>query len=44
VLIVVRDSGSGFDVSAVPDPMSAENKIKSSGRGVFLIKSFGVIE
>ncbi|MDH3629136.1 MAG: ATP-binding protein [Acidobacteriota bacterium] len=37
VLIVVRDPGTGFDVSAVPDPTSAQNKVKSSGRGVFLI-------
>ena len=37
VLIVIRDPGSGFDVSTVPDPMSADNKLRSSGRGVFLI-------
>lgn len=37
LLIVVRDPGAGFDVAAVPDPTSAENKLKSGGRGVFLI-------
>jgi anti-sigma regulatory factor (Ser/Thr protein kinase) len=37
VLIVVRDPGTGFDVSAAPDPMSTDNKMKSSGRGIFLI-------
>jgi anti-sigma regulatory factor (Ser/Thr protein kinase) len=37
VLIVVRDPGTGFDVSKVPDPLSARNRLKSSGRGVFLI-------
>lgn len=37
VLIVVRDPGPGFDLTAVPDPMSAKNKLKSSGRGIFLI-------
>lgn len=37
VLIVVRDPGTGFDVSAVPDPRSEKNKMKAGGRGVFLI-------
>ncbi len=37
VVIVVRDPGAGFDLDAVPDPMSSENKMRASGRGVFLI-------
>jgi anti-sigma regulatory factor (Ser/Thr protein kinase) len=37
ILIVVRDPGSGFDASAVPDPRAPENLLKSGGRGVFLI-------
>ena len=37
IVIVVRDPGSGFDATAVPDPREAENLLKSSGRGVFLI-------
>lgn len=37
VLIVVRDPGSGFDVSDVPDPRSDQGILRESGRGVFLI-------
>jgi anti-sigma regulatory factor (Ser/Thr protein kinase) len=35
--IVVRDPGTGFNPAAVPDPLAAENVLKSSGRGIFLI-------
>lgn len=37
VVIVVRDPGSGFDPAKVPNPLAAENLLKPSGRGVFLI-------
>jgi anti-sigma regulatory factor (Ser/Thr protein kinase) len=37
VLIVVRDPGTGFDATTVPDPLACENVLKSSGRGIFLI-------
>lgn len=37
VVIVVRDPGPGFDVSAVPNPLEGANVLKPSGRGVFLI-------
>ena len=37
VLIVVRDPGSGFDATTVPNPLAGENVLKSSGRGIFLI-------
>jgi anti-sigma regulatory factor (Ser/Thr protein kinase) len=37
LMIVVRDPGPGFDVSAVPNPLEGENILKASGRGVFLI-------
>lgn len=37
VMIVVRDPGPGFDIAAVPDPLSGDNVLKPSGRGVFLI-------
>ena len=37
VLIVVRDPGSGFQVDAVPNPLSDSGLLKHSGRGVFLI-------
>lgn len=38
--IVVRDQGEGFDPEAVADPLAPENLLKSSGRGIFLIRSF----
>ena len=36
----VRDEGTGFDPACLPDPLAPENLLKSSGRGIFLIKSF----
>jgi serine/threonine-protein kinase RsbW len=36
--IVVRDQGEGFDLSAVPDPIDEANLMRTSGRGVFLIR------
>ncbi len=38
--IHIRDQGSGFDLRRVPDPREAENLLKVSGRGIFLIRSF----
>ena len=38
VIVVVRDSGVGFDVAAVPDPRSPERLLQEGGRGVFLIR------
>ena len=38
--IRVRDQGEGFDPHAVADPLAPENLLKSSGRGIFLIRSF----
>lgn len=37
---IVRDEGSGFDVSSVPDPTDPENLLKPSGRGLLLIRMF----
>ena len=37
VTVVVRDPGSGFDASTVPNPLDPENMMKPGGRGVFLI-------
>ena len=34
----VINQGEGFDYSKVPDPTKGENFLKTSGRGVFLIK------
>jgi serine/threonine-protein kinase RsbW len=38
--IRVRDQGDGFNIAEVPDPCSAENLLKVSGRGIFLIRTF----
>jgi serine/threonine-protein kinase RsbW len=38
--IAVRDQGTGFDPETVADPLAPENVLKSSGRGIFLIKTF----
>jgi len=40
VTYVIRDEGSGFDLSTVPDPTDPENLLKASGRGLMLIKTF----
>lgn len=36
----VSDEGEGFDYEDVPDPLAPENLMRSSGRGIFLIRSF----
>ena len=38
LVIIVKDSGSGFDPSRLPNPTAAENLLADHGRGVFLIK------
>ena len=38
--IRVRDQGEGFDPETVADPLAPENLLKSSGRGIFLIRNF----
>jgi serine/threonine-protein kinase RsbW len=38
--IRVRDEGEGFDPELVADPLAPENLLKSSGRGIFLIRNF----
>ena len=38
--IIVKDEGDGFDFSTVPDPTKPENLLKTSGRGIFYMRSF----
>ena len=38
--ISVRDQGEGFDPEEIADPLAPENLLKSSGRGIFLIRNF----
>jgi serine/threonine-protein kinase RsbW len=36
----VADEGEGFDYVNLPDPLTPENLLRTSGRGIFLIRSF----
>jgi serine/threonine-protein kinase RsbW len=36
----VRDQGEGFDPESLADPLAPENLLKSSGRGIFFMRSF----
>jgi len=38
--IRVRDEGAGFDPASLPDPLAPENLLKTSGRGIFMMRSF----
>ncbi|MEO6325169.1 MAG: ATP-binding protein, partial [Thermoanaerobaculia bacterium] len=38
--IVVGDEGAGFDPQQLADPLAPENQLKTSGRGIFYIKTF----
>jgi serine/threonine-protein kinase RsbW len=38
--IRVRDRGAGFDPESVPDPTDAQNVLKTSGRGIFFMRTF----
>ena len=40
MIVHITDEGPGFDLSQVPDPLAEENLLRTSGRGIFLIKSF----
>ncbi|MGO8985134.1 MAG: ATP-binding protein [Terriglobales bacterium] len=37
ILIVVRDPGTGFDPTKIPDPCHGENIYSNHGRGIYLI-------
>lgn len=38
--IVVRDQGTGFNPSEVPDPTHPDNLLKDSGRGLYLMRVY----
>lgn len=40
LVITIRDQGKGLDLNKIPDPLAPENLLKTSGRGIFLIRSF----
>ena len=39
-VVRVMDQGEGFDPEEVANPLDPENILKSSGRGIFFMKSF----
>jgi serine/threonine-protein kinase RsbW len=40
LVVRVVDQGEGFDADAISDPLAPENLLKSSGRGIFFMRSF----
>jgi len=40
LIITIRDQGKGLDLSKIPNPLAPENLLKTSGRGIFLMRSF----
>lgn len=40
VEIIVQDHGHGFNPEDVPDPREEENILKTSGRGIFFMRTF----
>ena len=38
--ISIRDQGSGFRDSDVPNPLDPDNLLKPSGRGIFYVRTF----
>jgi serine/threonine-protein kinase RsbW len=40
LVVHILDQGRGFSLSDVPDPLAEENLLKTSGRGIFLMRAF----
>ncbi len=40
LVVKVTDQGAGFEPTEVADPLAPENMLKSSGRGIFFMRSF----
>lgn len=40
LVVRIADEGAGLDIDNVPDPLAPENLLKTSGRGIFLIRAF----
>ena len=40
LVVTIRDQGQGFDPDTLADPLAPENMLKSSGRGIFLMRNF----
>jgi serine/threonine-protein kinase RsbW len=40
LVVTILDQGEGFEPEEVADPLAPENMLKSSGRGIFFMRSF----
>ena len=40
LVITIRDQGKGIDLNRISNPLAPENLLKTSGRGIFLMRSF----
>lgn len=40
MLVHIVDQGCGFNLDDVPDPLAEENLLRTSGRGIFLMRAF----
>ena len=40
MVVRVLDQGPGFEITEVPDPLAEENLLRTSGRGLFLMRAF----
>jgi serine/threonine-protein kinase RsbW len=40
LVVRVMDEGEGFQADTIADPLAPENLLKSSGRGIFFMRSF----
>jgi serine/threonine-protein kinase RsbW len=40
MVVRVVDQGKGFELTEIPDPLAEENLLRTSGRGLFLMRAF----
>ncbi|MGH9688601.1 MAG: ATP-binding protein [Candidatus Acidiferrales bacterium] len=40
LVIHIMDQGCGFELTEIPDPLAEENLLRTSGRGLFLMRAF----
>jgi serine/threonine-protein kinase RsbW len=40
MVVHVLDEGRGFELTEIPDPLAEENLLRTSGRGLFLMRAF----
>lgn len=40
MIVHILDEGYGFELTEIPDPLAEENLLRTSGRGLFLMRAF----